>query len=98
MIEQNNSIAGVNFVITSTKRYLLVITLSINDNIKFFENVKQVFRRKATWDKYRSEKATQPKNNILDYLIDTTCRNINRLCVLFFKNGNNNPMRNSFEK
>ena len=31
-----NNITGLNFMITSTKRYVPVVTLSINDNINFF--------------------------------------------------------------
>ena len=73
---------GVNFMITSTKRYVPVVTLFINDNIKFLENIKQRFKRAISWDKYRSEITTQPRNNNLDYLIDPKFRNINRLFVL----------------
>ena len=69
-------------MITSTKRYVLVVTLFINDNIKFLENIKQRFKRAISWDKYRSEITTQPRNNNLDYLIDPKFRNINRLFVL----------------
>ena len=35
-----------------------VVTLSINDNIKFLENVKQVIKRAISWNKYRSEITT----------------------------------------
>ena len=38
------------------------------------------------------------KNDNLDYLIDPTFRNINRLSVISFKNGNNNSTRNFFDK
>ena len=69
-------------MITSTKRYVPVVTLFINDNIKFLENIKQRFKRAISWDKYRSEITTQPRNNNLDYLIDPKFRNINRLFVL----------------
>ena len=41
---------------------------------------------------------TQPEKNNLDYLIDPTFRNINRLFVLSFKNGNNDPMRDSIDR
>ena len=98
LIEQNNNITGVHSVITSTTPYVPVVTLSINDNIKFLENIKQGFKRTVSWNKYRSEIVTQPKNNNLDYLIDPTFRNINRLFVLLLKNGNNDPTRDSFEK
>ena len=49
-------------------------------------------------NKYRSETTTLTKNNNLDYLIDPTFRNINRLFVLSFKNGNDDPTRDSFDK
>ena len=45
-----------------------------------------------------SDIITQPNNNNLHYLIDQTFRNINRLFVPSFKNGNNNPARNFFDK
>ena len=47
---------------------------------------------------YRSEITTQTKNNNLDYLIDQTFRNTNRLVVLSFKNGTDDPVRDSFNK
>ena len=73
---------GVNFMITSTKRYDPVVTFFTNDNIKFLENIKQRFKRAISWDKYGSEITTQPRNNNLDYLIDPKFRSINRLFVL----------------
>ena len=77
-------------MITITKLYVPVVTLSIDDNIKFLENIKQGFKRRISWNKYRSEITSQTKNNNLDYLIDSTFRNINRLFVFSFKNGNKN--------
>ena len=74
-------------MITSTKLYVPVITLSINDNIKFLENIKQWFKRTIFWNKCRSEITAQPKINNLGNLIDPAFRNINRLLVLSFKNG-----------
>ena len=98
LIAQNNNITVVNFVITSTKLYVPVATLSSNDNIKFLENIKQGFKGTISWNKRKSEITTQTKNNTLDYLIDPTFRNINRLFIISFKNGLNDPMRDSFEK
>ena len=71
-------------MITSTKIYVPVVNLSINDNIKLLENAKQRFKRTISWNKYRSEITTQPKNNNLNYLVDPTFRYINRLFVLLF--------------
>ena len=72
--------------------------MSINDNIKFLENIKQRFNRTISWNKYTSEITTHKKNNNLDYLINPTFRNINRSFVLPFKNGSNYANRNSFKK
>ena len=52
-------------IITSINLYVPVVTLSIDDNIKLIENVKQIFRRTICWKKYRSEMITQLKNNNL---------------------------------
>ena len=74
--------------------------LGTNIGLKYnsTKNVKQEFERTISWNKHRSEIITQPKNNNLDYLTDPTFRNINRLLVLLFKNGNNDPARYSFDK
>ena len=85
-------------MITSTKLYVPVVTLPINDNIKFLENIKQGFKKAIFWNKYRSEITTHAKNNNLDYLIDPTLRNINRLFVLSLKNVNDDPARGPFDE
>ena len=86
------------FQINNAKLYMPVVTLSINGNIKFLENIKQGFKRTISWNKCRSEVTTPPKNNNLDYMIDPTFRNINRFFAFLFKNGNDDPTRNSFDK
>ena len=43
-------------------------------------------------------KKKKKKKNDLDCLIDPTFRNINRLFVLSFKNGNDDPTKDSFDK
>ena len=78
--------------------YFPVVTLSINDNIKFLENIKQVPKITDSQNKYRSEVKAQLRNNNLDYMIDPTFKNINRFFVNSCKNVNNDPTRNSFDK
>ena len=82
----------------NAKLYLPVVTLSINDNINFLENTKQGFKRTIFWNNYRSEITTKTKNKNLDYVIDPTFINTTKLFVLSFKNGNTDPMKNSFDK
>ena len=61
---------GETFKINNTKLYVPVVTLSKNDNIKFLDNIKQIFKKTISRNKHRPEITTQPKNNNLDYLID----------------------------
>ena len=55
MIEYHNNITGVDIKITSTKLYVPVLSLSINDNIKFWENIKKENKRRNFCSRYRSE-------------------------------------------
>ena len=48
-------------MIISAKFFVPIVTLSINDDIKFLENIKQGFKRSSYWNKHRSEVITQPK-------------------------------------
>ena len=43
MIEEKDNVIGAVLTFTSTKLYVSVVTLSINGNIKFLENIKQGF-------------------------------------------------------
>ena len=74
------------FKIKDCKLYVPVVTLSAeNDNI-LLEQLKTGFKRTIKWNKYRSEMSNQTKNNNLNYLIDPTFTNVNRLFVLTFEN------------
>lgn len=44
LIEYHDNITGVKF--TYTKLYVLVVTLFVNDNTKFLENLKQGLKKK----------------------------------------------------
>ena len=57
-------ITGVTVQISKAKLYLSVGTLSINNNMKFLENIKQGFKGTTSWNKYRSEITTQHKTII----------------------------------
>ena len=84
-------LTGATFQINKAKLYVPVVTLSINDNITFLENIKQGFKKAISWNKFRSEITTQTKNNNLDYLINPTFGNINIFFQLSFKNVNDDP-------
>ena len=83
---------------TNTELNVSIATLAVKHNIKFFEKLKQGFKRKVAWNKHRSEITTQTKNKILDDMTHRTFKNTNRLFVLLFKTCNDDPARKSFVK
>ena len=64
-VREESKTTGATFHINSIKRYVPAITLTINDNITFLENIKQGFKRTIFWNKYWSEIAMQTKNKNL---------------------------------
>ena len=68
--------------------YVPVVTLSAENDNKLLEQLKTRFKRTIKWNKYRSEMSNQTINNNLNYLIDPTFTNVNRLFVLAFENEN----------
>ena len=73
------------FKMKETKLYVPVVTLSKENVTKLLEQLKQGFKRTIKWNKYRSQMTVQNNNNNLNYLIDPTFNNVNRLFVLSFQ-------------
>ena len=85
-----------HFKITNTKVFVPVLTLSKENDIELLEQLKSGFKRTIKWNKYRSQMTIQPQNNNLNYLIDPTFMNVNRLFVLPFPRNNNTDSTYSF--
>ena len=77
--------SGAKFKITDTKLYAPVVTLSKENDIKLLEQLKSGFKRTIKWNKYRSQMTIQLQNNNLNYSIDPTFTNVNRLFLCHFK-------------
>ena len=88
--------AELEFKITDTKLYVPVVTLSKENDKNFLEQLKSGFKRTIKWNKYRSQMTIQNQNNHLNYLIDPTFTNVNRLFVLSFSRNNEGDKRDSF--
>ena len=76
--------------------YVLVVTLSKENDTTLLEQLKTEFKRTIKWNKYRSQITVQSNNNNLNYLIDTTFTNLNILSVLSFTRTNASDNRDSF--
>ena len=81
-----NSPTDAKFEITDCKLFIPVVPLSAENYKKLLEQLKSGFRRSIKWNKYMSQMSNQNKNNNLNYLIDTTFSNVNRLFILSFEN------------
>ena len=93
--------SDAKFKITDTKLFVPIVTVSKENDTKLLEQLKTGFKKTIKWNKYRSQMTIQPQNNNLNYLIDPTFTNVNRLFVLSFQRiaGENNTTkdyRNSF--
>ena len=74
------------FAITDTKLYLPVVNLSTENDKKRLEQLKTEFKRTIIWNEYRSEISNQDRNSNVNYFIDPTFTNVNRLFALFSEN------------
>ena len=81
-----NSPTSAKFEITDCKLYVPMVTLSAENDNKLLEQLKSGFRIAIKWNKYMSKMSNQTKINNLNYLIDPTLSNVNRLFVLSFEN------------
>ena len=77
------------------KLYVPGVPLSAENDNKLLDQLKTGFKRTNKWKKYGPEISNQTKNNKLNYLIDPTFTNVNRLFVLTFANEDD---RTSFSK
>ena len=68
------------------KLYVPVVTLSSEEDNKLLDQLKSGFKRTIKWNKYMSQMSNQNEDNNLNYLIDPTFTNVNRLFVLSFEN------------
>ena len=96
IVYEINNPEDATFQITDTKLYVPVVTLSKENNIKLLEKLKSGFKKTIKWNKYRSQMTIQNNNNNLNYLIDPTFTNVNRLFVLSFPRNNNTDSRYSY--
>ena len=74
------------FKIKDCKLYVPVVSVSSEEDNKLLDQLKSGFKRTIKWNKYMSQMSNKTKNNNLNYLIDPTFINVDRLFVLYFEN------------
>ena len=81
-----NSTGTGRFVISDTKLYVLVVTLSTQNNTKLLQQLKSGFKRTINWNKYKSDPKLYAQNQYLNYLADPSFQGVNGLFVLSSEN------------
>ena len=71
------------FEITETKIYVLLVTLSTQDNPKLLPQLKLGFKRTVNWDKYLPKPELLTQNLNLNHLVESSSQGVNRLFVCF---------------
>ena len=54
-------VASTKFKITNTKLYVLIVTLSTEDNVKLTKQFNKGFKRSVYWNKYKTEKDSRER-------------------------------------
>ena len=95
VISSNDLGAVVSFKITDTKLYVPIVTLSTKDNSNLTKQLNEGFKRIVHWNECKAiedSRATAAANPYTKTL-DSSFQGVNRLFVLGFANGNNDPTR-----
>ena len=88
-----NNPTNAVFKKTDCKLYVPAVTLSSEEDNELLNQLKLGSKRTLKWNKYMSQMSNQTANNNLNYLIDPTFSNVNKLFALSFENEED---RNSF--
>ena len=78
----------VSFMITNTKLYVPVVTLSTKDNNNLTKQLNEGFKRTIYWNQYVAKPFTEQATNkagITRFALDAAFQGVNRLFVLAFE-------------
>ena len=81
---------------TDTKLFVLVVTLSAQDNVKLLQQLKSGFRRTINWNKYKSDQKKYAKNRYLNHLVYPSYHGVNRFFVISSQNENDRTSHSNY--
>ena len=87
---------SATFAITDTKLYVPVVTLSTQENTKFFQQLKSDFKRVINWNKYLSKPELLAQNPNLNHLDEPNFQGVNRFFALAFENDDDRTSYNEY--
>ena len=87
------------FSITDAKLYVLIVTLSIEDNAKLSKILSKGFKRPVYWNKYKViPNKTCDQNHYIRELLDASYQGVKRLFVLAYNNVANRTTVDSHQR
>ena len=88
------------FFINDTKLYVPVVTLSKEDNKDFIGQQNKDFQRSIYWNEHKTKEQNEDAaNDVFKYInLDPAFQGVNRLFVMAYLRGGNNPDRNNRRK
>ena len=98
-VSSNQDGAAV-FIINDTKMYVLVVTLSKEDNKDFIEQQNKGFQRSIYWNEYKTKEINENADaNMFKYInLDPSFQGVNKLFVMAYNRANDQPTRNGQQK
>ena len=92
--------ANAVFIINDRKLYVPVVTLSKEDNKDYIEQQNKGFQRSIYWNEYKTKEQNEDAaNNVFKYInLDPSFQGANRLLVMVYLRGGDNPDRNNRRK
>ena len=88
------------FIINDTKMYVLVVTLSKEDNKDFIEQENKRFQRSIYWNEYKTKEINENADaNVFKCInLDPSFQGVNRLFVMAYNRVDGQPTRNGQQK
>ena len=86
VIKTNLANQVLTFELIETNLYVLVATLSTQDNVKLLSQLKPSFKRTISWEKCLLMPESLPRNANLNHLVELNFQRVNRLFILLFEN------------
>ena len=96
----SNQAGDAVFIISDTKMYVPVVTLSKEDNKDFIEKQNKGFQRFIYWNEYKTKEQTENADvNSPKYIsLDPSFQGVNRLFVMTYNRVDGQPTRNGQRK
>ena len=82
----SNVAKATTLAVTDTKLYVPVLTLSTHNNAKMLEKLKSGFKITINYNKYQPKVTTKAPKLHLEFLIEPSFQEVNRIFVLSFEN------------